>query len=462
MVANDQPIQTPVIASYLASQGYAAWVQAESRARVEFPADLNFGISGDSTTEMLARVGTVTASDAGVVVVLGGTNDADSSVTLETMIANMQAIVQALVDAGKLVILIAELPRGDPTFTPSQALSAANQTKFEAYRQWMLDDVPSLFPGRVIIADVWPLWVIRGSTAGYVQPGLTYDGLHPSPAGARLIARVLNAIFAALFPAREWLLPVPDDAPSYYPDWPVYTWLNLNPLLTESGGTQGSGFDPPAAPSSSAVPTNWQTVRNSNAASGELRCAVSFEDDSDGLGRWFRMDVYGQSRSTIWNGGNSYQYLNPEIQFRTRAVDGSTAVAFPITGINPGDRLVAFAEVEIMAGSYGLTGFTLRLIQTRTGSPSTYECRSLTDRGPADPIPPFAQSNRQLHMTTPLVIQSGLTGLSVSGTIQVSEGKRSNPEGSRPTDDPETGFLAFGVRASVRIRRIGVRKIPTT
>ena len=102
-----------------------------------FKVENNFGVGGDTTAMVLARIQSVLNSDAGIVVLLAGTNDR-SSTDAATSIANLEQIVKQLTDAGLWVILIAELPSGDTTYS-SYTL---NETMFKEHlkvRKWCLD-----------------------------------------------------------------------------------------------------------------------------------------------------------------------------------------------------------------------------------------------------------------------------------------------------------------------------------
>ncbi len=82
---------------------------------------LNFGTSGDDTTEMVARHASVVSSctAAGVtdVAIMAGANDRTAKFTPTTSNGNMDTIVDAFTDAGIAVWLFACTPRRDASYT---------------------------------------------------------------------------------------------------------------------------------------------------------------------------------------------------------------------------------------------------------------------------------------------------------------------------------------------------------
>ena len=54
---------------------------------------INLGVSGDTTTDGLARIDDVLASDPKVVIVLLGGNDAIKRVPMETIFSNLEQII---------------------------------------------------------------------------------------------------------------------------------------------------------------------------------------------------------------------------------------------------------------------------------------------------------------------------------------------------------------------------------
>lgn len=80
----------------------------------------NGGVSGDNSTQILARVSTVLALGPRIVAVMAGTNDLSQGVTFATWSTKIKAIVAALKAAGVRVLLCTIPPRGNTTYLTTQ------------------------------------------------------------------------------------------------------------------------------------------------------------------------------------------------------------------------------------------------------------------------------------------------------------------------------------------------------
>lgn len=92
------------------SRGHMTWANILlGRRRLDVVA--NLGVGGDTTTQMLARIGDVLAVDAEWVVVLGGINDiAGTFTSAPTVTANLEAIYDQLRAGGRRVVALSVLP----------------------------------------------------------------------------------------------------------------------------------------------------------------------------------------------------------------------------------------------------------------------------------------------------------------------------------------------------------------
>lgn len=146
----------------------------------------NAGVTGNNTTQMLARVSDVIALGPKVVTVLGGTNDLTQGVSFATWNANIQAIVAQLRAAGIMPVLCTIPPRGNTTYL-------ANNIK---WNNWLrnyarVNGLPLL---DFFAALVDPA---TGTFASGFDSG---DALHPSPAGHMAMAGVANTQLAPMLP----------------------------------------------------------------------------------------------------------------------------------------------------------------------------------------------------------------------------------------------------------------------
>ncbi|HVP46660.1 MAG TPA: arylesterase [Bryobacteraceae bacterium] len=130
---------------------------------------INAGISGDTTTDGLERVGTVTALKPSIVIVEFGGNDGLRGLPVGTTLANLEQIIVALQKAGAKVVLAGmTLP---PNYGPDYIRS------FEAVyrdlaRKYRLPLIPFLLRG----------------VGGHVDL-MQRDGIHPTGEGNRIVAQ---------------------------------------------------------------------------------------------------------------------------------------------------------------------------------------------------------------------------------------------------------------------------------
>jgi hypothetical protein len=95
------------------SNGWQYWAEFLSRGAVRFPASMNFGVSSDTTTQMLERLPAAIASDCVGVTIFGGINDRGCGQDIDTTLSSLSIAIDEVIKAGKLAVLIAEWPSGD-------------------------------------------------------------------------------------------------------------------------------------------------------------------------------------------------------------------------------------------------------------------------------------------------------------------------------------------------------------
>ena len=211
------------------------WACMMSGQRLSFQTRYNFGVGGYTTADIIANtLSPACASLPSSMFVLCGTNDR-ATLTLSQTIANIETIVAKLVQSGKDVYLMAELPRGDATFTPTYTLTGQQLLDHLAVRDYILS-----MRGRhkVYVCDPWPDCALRTSTSGGILTGITIDGLHQNTRGAYLMSKCIAAQIIGRYPVAPIFQPVTNAAGS--------VWLNTNPMLDGSatvplGSTGGSG-----------------------------------------------------------------------------------------------------------------------------------------------------------------------------------------------------------------------------
>lgn len=199
--------------------GYASWLGQYSGGRICFDPAFNFGVGGNTSAQWAARVGDVVASAADVVVCLISTNDRTADFTLAQTQQNIENVVAKLKAAGKIVIFIAETPRGG-----ANALTAPRQAIHDQTRAWMKAYLPKL---GVRVVDVYDLLLDTAT--------VTVDGLHPNPVGARIIGEALAREIQDLFDSPAIL---PRFSSVYDASTNPFGQLNTNALLTGTTGTK--------------------------------------------------------------------------------------------------------------------------------------------------------------------------------------------------------------------------------
>jgi lysophospholipase L1-like esterase len=151
----------------------------------------NFGQSSEQTSEILARINSVLASDVQWVIYLGGSNDVVSSTTAATTIANNQAIVDALLSAGKSVVLCTIPPLG-----VGHAQFATAMPKIVQINE-ALKLISRTTGGRVRLCDYFGA-LVNPLTGGAKVNALQTDNVHWQTYGARLAGTALAAAFTGI------------------------------------------------------------------------------------------------------------------------------------------------------------------------------------------------------------------------------------------------------------------------
>ncbi len=163
--------------------GWAPWLCPYTDGLVNVSRARNGGVGGDTSTMWLSRMPAIIANGGDAFFNLIGTNDRGAAnMTLAQSQSNLLTGLAMQRDAGKKVVVIAELPRGGASPLSGQQLS-----NHLAYREWQLSVLPGL---GYLVADPWPDMVSlipSEAAAGLPRPGLFHDGLHPGPSGARII-----------------------------------------------------------------------------------------------------------------------------------------------------------------------------------------------------------------------------------------------------------------------------------
>ncbi|MBI6911648.1 SGNH/GDSL hydrolase family protein [Pseudomonas palleroniana] len=215
--------------------GFTDWAVSETGGLAAFPLTLNKGIDGNTTSQMLARLQADVIANSGafdVMVHFGTGNDRLQGMSLDQTIRNLEYLYAALLKRGKVVIAIAETPViGANVGLPSQ--QTANHF---AVHNWYLNVAPGL---GVIVVNPWDEMVDPASGSNFwPKEGMTGDGLHPTPMGARIIGRKVGEALKRLFTFPAVL---PTSSVAYDSVLVPGGSLIPNSLLSGTNGTLGPG-----------------------------------------------------------------------------------------------------------------------------------------------------------------------------------------------------------------------------
>lgn len=357
-------------------QGYVNWAAFLGRQRWTFDHDDNFGVAGDNTAQVLARVGAaLAATTAGTIVLDCLTNDEPNGIALAQSKLNYQAIVDKILQSGKLAVLITPRPR-DITAS-GLTMTSAQFLQHLARRDWVM----SLHnPGLgIYVVDAWRYVADPTSANGAQKTNYTYDGLHPGVLGGYWAGKALAELFGegrgpGLFPFRDVL--VAQNTDLYSATYPRGC-VNNNPML--SGGTT-------AATNYTIGSGTGLTYTGSKVASGD------------------RSDVQQMVLSGTASAGTDvydfYQTIPP----------GNLAV---------GDVVRAFADIEYDAGSAGISSHGLTLIDTtgfNDGAGFLSDSTSVNSHGIALPNIALAGVMRTPKLTlTHTTLRAGMKARTING-----------------------------------------------
>ncbi len=139
---------------------------------------VNAGVSGDTTTDGVERVGDIVMLKPAVVVLEFGGNDGLRGLPVATTRANLEQIIATLRKAGvKIVLAGMTLPRNYGT----DYIRSFEQVYGDLAKKYKLVLIPFLLEG-------------VGGVARYTQP----DGIHPTAEGNRIVA---GTVFRYLKPS---------------------------------------------------------------------------------------------------------------------------------------------------------------------------------------------------------------------------------------------------------------------
>lgn len=305
------------------------------------PIASNFGVSGATTTQLLAMVSSVIAYKPDIIFVQGGHNDWLVGTPMSTTIANKIAIFQALQAAGILVVALNEY-----TANTNQSSTFVTLSQYRSmiiyHNQWLRNYAST---HRLLVWDVYSPTVDLTSSLGQLNTNYTSDSIHlnqlgafaAGQAGLTQLASILNSDLTGPLVAQN---------DSYDPTYNPYGGLLGSTLWTNA--STANVFAPFTAGSVKPSAGNWNMGGGGTFTGGT--CVSSIVAAPDGVGYAIQTVFSGlQSASNSLN-ANYDQPVN---------AGGSTYAS--------GDVVEAWAEVSVLAGSSQFKGVQLN-IQDNNGS----------------------------------------------------------------------------------------------
>jgi lysophospholipase L1-like esterase len=168
-----------------------SWVRQICAAEVVVQNCVNAGISGNTTTQMLARLDSdVLAYNPAIMLLMGGTNDLKQHQSTKKILHRLDIILDRAQAAGALTVLCTIPPRNH---YGKQVLSVNKAIRKYASR------------GNVPLLDFYSL---LGTKTGIYKRGLTRDGTHPNRVGFDLMTELAEQRLPALLhPIKEAAAP---------------------------------------------------------------------------------------------------------------------------------------------------------------------------------------------------------------------------------------------------------------
>ncbi len=386
-VAFGKDVATPNSRIHTA-RGPQFWATTLSRARVRFPLEYDFALAGTNTQELIdQQLAEVLACPASGVLMLTGTNDITTAGrTIAQSLTAYRTILAALLGAGKLVFLFAELPQ------TGSVRSMAQRGHLMAIRSYLKYTAPTEFPN-VVVVDAWPDMADPSvSTIGSRQTPLVMrsnDHLHPGPCGAYYMGQALAAAIDTIYPPRDPL------AYSNADQWDAannpFGCVNENPAMIGTGGSivaDGGGA------MSGSIADNYYLQTTS---AGGVTGVASKVTSANGQITSQRITLSGTPTST-----------NPEVILEQY---GSTV----LSRVSSGDVLELFCGVDCGA-SANLKGIMAQL-RVRVDGTYHYAQAGTRDTG-TNYLPPEAWSGviRTPQLTVPAgILEEVRIGLYLSG-----------------------------------------------
>lgn len=281
------------------------------------------GIGGDTSTQILARLGSVIALKPAYCLLLGIIeNDVENVVATAITQANITSLISSLLSAGIIPIICTGVPN---LLTDSAAEANAYYSNNDFIRNLRYTS-----PGAVVV-DISNEFVDYAQT--YPKPLATHvaAGPHPNVLGAYYIGKKIADTLNPLLPGsylftNHWL--------SVANGGTTPQVLCDNPLMEGNGGTNGTGVA-----AAGGISDGW-TAQALGGGSGVVTKVARTDIPN---AEWMQEVFTGDAAWTIGDYGRCY----------------SAGVPLPNGSVAVGDIIQAFTEVEVDAGDTNLLGLSM-------------------------------------------------------------------------------------------------------
>ncbi len=301
------------------AEGYFTWANGLLGHRLYLDPSLNKGVSGETSTQILARYAADVAANYAsfdIAFVLAGSNDLSGATTtgqMDTALSNIQSIVTRMVAAGKWVVLFSVIPRaGIASDATGRKLHQYLNTKI---RRWIRTQPD------VIFIDAWRDLADPADTTGTpVSTLMAVDGTHPNPGGAYYMGKRVYDVLSPLIPPASDLLASAADV--YDGTTNPYGNRLANPAFTTgTGGTATS-------PCTGTVVGSW-TLAQLAGTFVATNCVGSVETQSAGYGA-----VPGKKQVVT-------------VSITSKTSFESFQLVQGVTGFSAGDVVELFCELDV-------------------------------------------------------------------------------------------------------------------
>jgi lysophospholipase L1-like esterase len=348
--------------------GFTTWFNIYTGGKLYNPTGGDLGIAGQTTTQMIARLGAALAYKPALVTFMAGTNDITAAATAVQIETNISIIVTAFNGINAKVVISTILPRyGASALTTGQ----------EIIRQAVNAYILTLASSSVIVVN---------SESAMSNSAYYVDGLHPNSQGASVLGGLYATAISPYLPTTNW-------AQSFGQDG----ILSANYALTGTTGTvTGATGTAPTGYTLYAAGAGGATVVGSQGTAGGLNQSII-------------------TLSGTYTGTSSYiqlsQTINPTTlttnQLAESVFDFSTSSLTNVAGI--GVDVVYYDAGSTFLGDaysyYPNDGLALNLANGR------YQIRGQAFATPAGTS--FIQVNAKIALVTPA------TSLPVSGVVTI-------------------------------------------